>query len=114
MTLPQTGTVGADQPLYGTYQIRVHYYADKDSDPDSTQPITWHLNVRYLAFKNVATGQEFWSETSYTGYLSAASTSNTGDFGNGGASWSPVYTVTYSEPSATAYGIPNPPQNTFP
>ena len=114
MTLPQTGNVGPGQPLYGTYQIRVHYYSDKDSDSDTTQPITWHLSVRYLAFKNIATGQEFWSETSYSGYLSAQSTSNTGDFGNAGASWSPVYTVTYAEPVASAFGIPNPPQNSFP
>jgi uncharacterized protein YfaP (DUF2135 family) len=114
MTLPQTGNVGPGQPLYGTYQIRVHYYSDKDSDYDNTQPITWHLNVRYLAFKNLASGQEFWSETTYSGYLSAQSTSNTGDFMNSDASWSPIYTVTYVEPVASAYGIPNPPQNSFP
>ncbi|MGD0817601.1 MAG: hypothetical protein ABR986_04300 [Methanomassiliicoccales archaeon] len=114
MTLPQTGTVGPGQPLYGTYQIRVQYYADHDSDSDNTQPITWHLDVRYLAFKNLATGQEFWSEMSYNGYLSTASSSGTSNFDGGGASWSAIYTLTYVEPVASAYGIPNPPQNSFP
>jgi uncharacterized protein YfaP (DUF2135 family) len=114
MTLPQNGNIGPGQPLYGTYQVRVQYYADHDNDPDHVQPITWHLNIRYLAFKDIATGQEFWSETSYSGYLSDTSTSNTGNFDSSGASWSSIYTVTYLEPVPSAYGVPNPPQNSFP
>lgn len=114
MTLPQSGNVGPGQSLYGTYQIRVHYYSDKDYESEAVKPITWHLNVRYLAFKNIATGQEFWSETSYSGYLSAVSTVSTENFFNGGASWSSIYTLTYVEPVASAYSIPNPPQNSFP
>jgi uncharacterized protein YfaP (DUF2135 family) len=117
MTLPQTGSIGPNQPLYGTYQIRVQYYADHDSNSDGIQPITWHLNVRYLAFKNMATGQEFWSETSYSGYLSVdkyTDGSDPGNFVGSGASWSSIYTLTYVEPVASNYGVPNPPQNSFP
>ncbi|MBU4190598.1 MAG: zinc-ribbon domain-containing protein [Candidatus Thermoplasmatota archaeon] len=107
MTLPES------EPLYGTYLIRIHYFADHDSDYENTQPITWHLNIKYLAFKNQLTGQEFWGEVSYSGYLSIASTSDTGNFNNAGASWSQIYSFQYLEPVASNYGVPNPPQNQF-
>ena len=113
MTLPETGNVGPNQPLYGTYLIRVHYFADHDSDYESIQPITWHLNIKYLAFKDQSTGQEFWGEMPYSGYLSTASSSGTGNFNNSGASWSQIYSFQYLEPVASNYGIPNPPQNQF-
>ena len=108
MTLPGSTS------LYGQYQIRVHYYRDHDDNTESTQPITWHLHVKYLAYKNVATGQEIWYEESRTGFLSVEDTSDTGNFNNGSGSWSSIWVVDYPAPNALDYGIPNPPQNVFP
>jgi uncharacterized protein YfaP (DUF2135 family) len=107
MTLP-----GQDS-LYGQYHIRVHYYADHDDDDESVQPITWHLNVKYLAFKDPVTGQEFWFEETRTGILSSASSSDTSDFNNVDSSWSNIWTIDYQAPNASNYGIPPPPQNQF-
>ncbi len=100
--------------LYGQYQIRVHYYSDHDDNDEATQPVTWHLNVKYLAFKDPGTGQEFWFEETRNGVLSTASSSGTSDFNNGDASWSDIWTIDYQAPNAADYGIPAPPQNQFP
>ena len=108
MTLPGSTS------LYGTYQIRVEYYADHDGNTEQTQPITWHLNVRYLAFKNVNTGQEFWVEESRSGALSTADNDDTGDFSNGSPAWSSVWTIEYTQPNLQDYAIPPPPQNVLP
>ena len=105
MTLPNSAS------LYGTYKFRVHYYADHDSDYETTQPITWQVSVRYLAFKDVATGTEYWEEYSWTGSLTVESTDNTGDFDNTGAAWSTTYQVEYPQPDPADYGVPPPPQN---
>jgi uncharacterized protein YfaP (DUF2135 family) len=107
MTLPSATT------LYGTYQVRVQYYADK-SGADTPQTITWHLQMKYMAFKNTATGQEYWVEESRDGVLSTASTSGTSDFAAGGASWSSIWTIEYKAPNLSDYNVPPPPQNTFP
>ena len=98
--------------LYGTYQIRVQYYADK-SGADTPQSITWHLNVKYLAFKNQQTGQEFWVEQSRDGVLSTPSTSDTGNFQNSGAAWSSIWSIEYKAPNLSEYNVPAPPQNHF-
>ncbi len=108
MTLPGSTN------LYGTYQIRVNYYADHDSNTDQTQPITWRLHVKYLAFKNPNTGQEFWVEQSRSGSLSVEDSSDTGNFDHGGAGWSEIWTINYQAPDPLVYGIPPPPQNVFP
>jgi uncharacterized protein YfaP (DUF2135 family) len=108
MTLPESTN------LYGTYQIRVNYYADHDGNTEQTQPITWHLNVRYLAFKNVNTGQEFWVEESRSGALSTEDNDNTSDFYNASPAWSNVWTIEYTQPNLQDYAIPPPPQNVLP
>jgi uncharacterized protein YfaP (DUF2135 family) len=107
MTLPNTTT------LYGTYQVRVEYYADH-SGSEETQPITWHLNVRYLAFKNTNTGQEFWNEESTSGTLTVSDTSGTGNFFNASPAWSATWTITYNQPNPQDYTIPPPPQTHLP
>jgi uncharacterized protein YfaP (DUF2135 family) len=112
MTLPNY--VGLGKSLYGTYKFRVHYYADHDSDYETTQAATWQVSVRYLAFKDVATGTEYWEENSWNGILTAESTYGTGEFYNSGASWSTIYEVEYLQPDPDDYGVPPPPQNELP
>lgn len=99
--------------LYGTYQIRVEYYRDK-SGADTPQTITWHIEVKYLAFKNTQTGEEFWVDESRSGVLSTPDTTDTGNFQNSSPAWSSVWTITYSTPNPNAFGVPPPPQNSFP
>jgi uncharacterized protein YfaP (DUF2135 family) len=110
-------TPGATLPdstsLYGTYQIRVEYYADH-SGAETTQPITWHLNVKYLAFKDATTGQEFWVEQSRSGALASAQSSGTSDFESSGPGWTNIWNIEYPAPNPTDYGIKQPPQNVFP
>lgn len=112
MTLPNYP--GPDKSLYGIYQVRVHYYADHDENEETTQPITWHLTVRYLAFKIEVTGVEFWVDYSMSGHLTTEDTYDTGNFFNTGPSWSEIYYVEYPEPSQEDYNIPPPPQNVLP
>ena len=102
------------ESLYGTYKFRVHYFADHDGDDENTQPITWHLSVKYLAFKDELTGEEYWEENAWSGSLAVESTYSTGNFDNTGASWDTIYTVTYPQPNPEDYGIPPPPQNELP
>jgi uncharacterized protein YfaP (DUF2135 family) len=106
-------TLPGGTSLYGTYQIRVEYYRDK-SGADTPQSITWHLNVKYLAFKNDQTGQEFWVQESRSGVLSTPDTSDTSNFQNSSPAWSSVWTIDYTAPDPAAYGVPPPPQNVFP
>lgn len=98
--------------LYGTYQIRVQYYSDK-SGQDNPQVITWHLNVKYLAYKNSQTGQEFWIEQSRSGILSTPNDLGTDSFQGGDTSWSDIWNIDYTAPNPANYGIPAPPQNVF-
>ena len=112
MTLPNY--LGPGKSLYGTYQVRVHYYADHDDDEDNTQPITWYLHIRYLAFKDESTGREFWVEDSRSGVLTIESTENTSDFYNSSPSWSDVWTIEYKVPNPDDFNIPPPPQNQLP
>jgi len=107
MTLPSSTS------LYGSYQIRVEYYADH-SGADTPQTITWHLNVRYLAFKDVGTGNEFWVEESRSGALSTPESSGTGDFSSSGPAWTDAWAINYAAPNPADYGIAPPPQNVFP
>lgn len=107
MTLPGSTS------LYGTYQIKVQYYADH-SGAETTQPITWHVTVKYLAFKNTNTGQEYWIEESRSGSLSTAESSGTSNFNSGGASWTEAWIIEYEAPNIDDYNIPDPPQNQFP
>jgi uncharacterized protein YfaP (DUF2135 family) len=110
-------TYGSNLPgsdnLYGTYQVRVEYYSDK-SDADTPQTITWHLNVKYLAYQNQQTGQEFWVQQSRDGVLSTPDSTGTSDFSAGGAAWSSIWNIGYSAPNPSDYSIPAPPQNHFP
>jgi len=105
---------GEGKSLYGTYKFRVHYYADHDSNYDTTQPITWHVTVRYLKFRDQLTGTEYWEENAWSGALSTASTYSTSNFNNAGASWDTIYTVEYPQPDPDDYGVTPPPQNELP
>jgi uncharacterized protein YfaP (DUF2135 family) len=98
--------------LYGTYQFKVEYYSDK-SGSETPQSITWHLNVKYLAFKNQQTNQEFWVQESRSGVLTTPSSSGTDNFQSSGAGWSNVWSIEYTAPNPQDYGIPPPPQNQF-
>lgn len=102
---------GADN-LYGDYQVRVQYYADH-SGAETPQTISWHLTVKYLAYQNQQTGQEYWVEQSRDGVLSSPSSVDTQDFNNGDSSWSSVWSIAYSAPDPSTYSIPTPPQNHF-
>jgi uncharacterized protein YfaP (DUF2135 family) len=110
MALPNS----PDSNLYGTYDIRVHYYADHDADTENTQPITWNVHVRYLAFKDSASGLEIWEEASFGGYLSSANSGSADSFYSSDASWSTTHSFIYSEPNPEDYGIPDPPATVFP
>lgn len=103
---------GADN-LYGTYQVRVQYYADH-SGAETPQPITWHLHLKYLAYQNQQTGQEYWVEQSRDGVLSTPSSVDTDNFNNGGSAWSSIWSISYTAPNPSDYNIPAPPQNHFP
>jgi uncharacterized protein YfaP (DUF2135 family) len=108
----QSMTLPDQTNMYGTYQIRVEYYADH-SGAEQIQPITWHLNVRYLSFKDISTGREFWTEESQSGVLSTSSSSSTGNFYNANSAWSDILTINYVAPNLADYGVPPPPQNVF-
>ncbi|MFH0816922.1 MAG: hypothetical protein V1934_08940 [Methanobacteriota archaeon] len=95
--------------LYGTYEIRIHYYADHDSNTEEVQPITWSVHIKYLAFKNEQTGVEIWEEATVGGYASSANSYNSDSFSSSDASWSNTYQFIYSRPNPADYGIPNPP-----
>jgi len=112
MTLPNYP--GPGKSLYGTYKFRVHYYADHDEDYENTQPITCHVTVRYLAFKDEVSGIEYWEEKAWSGSLAVESTADTGNFYNPSASWSSTFTVEYPQPDPEDYGTPPPPQNQLP
>ena len=109
MALPNSD----DENLYGTYSIRVHYYADHDADTENIQPITWNVHVRYLAFKNQQTGLEIWEEDSFGGYLGTANSGSADTFSSSDASWSGAHTFTYSEPDPDDFAIPDPPATVF-
>jgi uncharacterized protein YfaP (DUF2135 family) len=110
MILPNT----ADNSLYGTYKFRVHYYRDHDQNTEATQPITWHVAARYLAYKNEVQNIEYWVDKSWSGSLAAESTSDTSNFSNSGSSWSQIYELNYEKPNPADYGTPSPPQNVLP
>ena len=109
----EASTLPGATNLYGTYQIRVEYYSDK-SGADTPQSITWHLNVKYLSFKDQQTGKEFWTEESRSGVLSTPDSSDTGNFQNSSPAWSDIWTIDYTAPNPANYGVPPPPQNVFP
>jgi uncharacterized protein YfaP (DUF2135 family) len=98
--------------LYGTYQIRVQYYADH-SGSETPQTISWHLNVKYLAYQNQQTGQEYWVEESRDGVLSSPSSNGTDDFYRSDSAWSSIWSIEYPLPDPAVYNIPSPPQNHF-
>jgi uncharacterized protein YfaP (DUF2135 family) len=107
MTLPSSNS------LYGTYQIRVEYYADH-SGADTPQAVTWHLNVKYLAFKDAAAGQEFWTQESRSGIITTPYSSGTDNFYSNSSAWTNIWSIDYTAPNPQDYGIPTPPQNQFP
>jgi hypothetical protein len=81
---------------------------------ETPQTITWHLNVKYLAFKNDQTGQEYWIQESRSGILSTPDSSGTSEFESNAAAWSCVWTIEYNAPNPVDYGVAPPPQNVFP
>lgn len=112
MTLPNYQDSG--KSLYGTYKFRVHYYYDWDEDDTYTQLITWRVHVKYLAFRDEATGTDYWEEGSWSGSLTYYEDFGEDSFSTGGYAWSPIYEVEYLQPDPDDYDIPPPPQNELP
>jgi len=104
--------------LYGDYTVKVHYYADHDDDSQNTQPISWIVDWRYLAFcADPCTDPEtdgIWFEGSQSGQLSAASSSNCCDITHTGGDWSSSFPISYPEPSPDDYTVPDPPDVMLP
>jgi uncharacterized protein YfaP (DUF2135 family) len=99
--------------LYGTYTVKVHYYADHDGDSESTQPISWNLEWRFLAFcpDPCANPEDdgFWEEGSASGVLGAASSGTCCNIDNGGPTWSQAFQIDYPQPDPADWSIPDPP-----
>ena len=70
--------------------------------------------MKYLAFKNDQTGQEYWVQESRSGALSTSDNSNTSNFQSSSPAWSDIWTINYNAPDPANYGVPPPPQNVFP
>lgn len=113
MVLPDPSNPTGRTDLHGTYHMKVHYYADKDSDHETYQPITWHLTVEYLVFYDEANQLEYWGYVEYSGYLGTADSTGASSFSSTGPAWSGEMTFQYLEPSPASYNVPDPPQNTF-
>jgi hypothetical protein len=99
--------------LYGDYVVKAHYFADHDSNFETTQPISYKLSWRYLAFcPDPCDNPEddgFWEEGSASGTLTAASAGNCCNIDNTGADWSVEVPISYPEPDPADYVIPDPP-----
>ena len=109
MTLPN-GPYN-ESSLYGTYKIRVHYYADRDDNEDETQSVPWHLTIKYLAYRHEETNTDFWIEEVKSGVLFTANHLSTSDFDSTDPSWNDVWPFEYPKPDPTKYELPPPPQN---
>lgn len=96
--------------LYGTYGVKVHYYADHDSNTDEDQIVSWSAHYRYLAYcEGECTNPEedgFWEEGEFSGTVSVADSGDCCDFDNSGASWSDEFTIEYPVPDADSYVVP--------
>jgi uncharacterized protein YfaP (DUF2135 family) len=103
---------GPGEPLFGTYLIKVHYYADH-SEAEVTQGITWHVEVRYLAFRDPGTLDEIWLTDEYSGYLGVANSGSAHSFSNVGPEWSSLMVFEYEAPNPADYGVPPPPLTVF-
>jgi uncharacterized protein YfaP (DUF2135 family) len=97
--------------LYGTYQIRVHYYTDRDENAEDTQAVPWHLTIKYLAYRHEATNTEYWIEDVKTGMLYTANAGSASEFDSTDPSWTDVWVFEYPPPDPTRYELPPPPQN---
>jgi len=112
MTLPNY--YGSGKSIYGTYKFRVHYYYDWDEDDTYTQPITWKVHAKYLAYRDEVNDIDYWEEEIWTGSLAYYEDFGEDSFNTGGYSWSPIYEISYLEPTPADYDIPPPPQNELP
>ena len=116
-TLPNYKGPDNNKSLYGTYKVRVHYFADHDEDENNTQIVNWRLDIEYLAFRHETKTppEEYWNETVKHGVLMVANTTGTSEFDNPkDTSWSPITTVQYRKPDPADYNVPPPPQNRLP
>jgi uncharacterized protein YfaP (DUF2135 family) len=99
--------------LYGDYTVKVHYYSDHDSDTETTQPISWNLSWRFLAFcPDPCADPEsdgFWEEGSASGSLATASSGNCCNIDNSGGDWSAPIDISYPQPDPADWNIPDPP-----
>jgi uncharacterized protein YfaP (DUF2135 family) len=87
-TLLDTKTVRWDQP----YKVRVHYYSDHSSAAE-TVPVSYSVSVQlYEGTSSAVT-------TSYSGALTAESSTNTGPNATG-PDWNDVVTITPVQPTA--------------
>lgn len=112
---------GGENPegLYGDYEVRVHYYSDHDDDDEATQPISWTVSYRLLAFcPDPCENPEhdgFWAQGSWRGYLTEATgSSGCCDIDNSGAAWSSMMYIDYPRPDPADYSIPDPPNIQLP
>lgn len=117
-TLSTEGSANPDG-LYGHYDVRVHYYADHDDDPDSTQPVSWAVDYRFLAFCPAPCedpeSEGFWEQGTWRGHLAAADGSGgCCDIDNSGGSWSSMMSFEYPKPDPDDYAVPDPPSIQLP
>jgi hypothetical protein len=111
VTLYSDGSAGPD--LYGKYTVRAHYYADHDDQPDTTQPISYTILWRYLAYcpapcTNPVTDGVY-IEGSSSGSLTAANSGNCCSIGNAsGGDWSPPIEIDYKRPDPADYVAKDP------
>ena len=105
--------VAQSDDIYGTYQIAVHYFADKDSDTENYQTMTWTVTVSYLVIYIEATGVEIWEEATYTGFLSTPGGSGSAHSFASGTGWSEIMTFECEEPDLDDYTIPDPEDVSF-
>lgn len=109
-TLATDATTANPDRLYGTYTIRVHYYADHDGDDEAENPITWNVNYRYLAYcEDPCSDPEndgFWEEGTFSGGISTPDSSACCNINNSGSSWDSAHEVEYPEPDPDDYVVP--------
>ncbi|MBT3181967.1 MAG: hypothetical protein HN337_05595 [Deltaproteobacteria bacterium] len=109
-TLANDSSTENPDGLYGDYEFKVHYYADHDSDTETTQPINWTVNYEYMAY--CASPCEspkfdgFWVSGSESGALSTANSGNCCNINNTGADWSSAFDIEYPEPDPDDWVIP--------
>lgn len=107
-TLRTDGTPNPDG-LYGTYLVKVHYYADHDEDPEEVQPISWTVHWRMLEYCAEPCDdpevQGWWREGNTGGQLTAANSGSARNIDNNGPEWSDAILIDYPRPDPNAFEV---------